>query len=291
VLSALVEVRRAENSSLVKKITDYVVNRQNADGGYTFCQGAESNLQDTDYGLAMLSLLGGNFPEVEKTVKFIDEARLDGIYSTYYVTKASLLLGKSIGPKLKKSLLSILNSKNYFGSTVLFSEPASEFTTTFMAIELAHVLKIKVNTEEVTNWLLNSRNDDGGFGIQGQSNINSTYYAIASINLLKENLNDQRETVSFVRKCEKPRGGFTVIPMNFSPYMEHTYFGVMALDLLGEKSRYPSQTIDFVLGCQNNNGGFARSDLGISTFENTFQAVEVLRKLDFPIRPTLINHD
>jgi hypothetical protein len=291
VLSALVEVRRAEDSSLVKRITDYVVNRQNVDGGYTFCQGAESNLQDTYYGLAMLSLLRDNFRDVEKTVKFIDEARLDSIYSIYYVTKASLLLGKSIRPKLKKRLLSILNSKNYFGSTVLFSEPSSEFTTTFMALELAHLLKVKTNTEGVANWLLNSRNDDGGFGIQGQSNINSTYYAIASINLLKENLNNQRETIAFVRACEKSHGGFTVIPINFSPYMEHTYFGVMSLDLLGEKSRYPLQTIEFVLGCQNNNGGFARSDLGISTFENTFQAVEVLRKLDFPIRPTIIDHE
>jgi hypothetical protein len=289
VLSALVEVRRAKDSSLVKKITDYVVNRQNADGGYTFCQGAESNLQDTYYGLAMLSLLRGNFPDVEKTVKFIDDARLDSIYSTYYVTKALLLLGKSIGPKLKKSLLSILNSKNYFGSTVLFSEPSSEFTTTFMALELAHLLKVKVNTEEVANWLLNSRNDDGGFGIQGHSNLNSTYYAIASIHLLKESFHGQRETIVFVRKCEKPHGGFTVIPINFTPYMEHTYYGVMTLNLLGEKSRYPLQTIDFVLGCQNNNGGFARSDLGISTFESTFQAVEVLRKLDFPIRPILID--
>jgi hypothetical protein len=280
VLSALIG-RWTEDSSLVKKITDYAVNRQNADGGYTFCQGAESNLQDTYYGLAMLSLLGGNFSDVEKTVKFIDDARLDGIYSTYYVAKSSLLLGKNIEPKLKKSLVSILNSKNYFGSTVLFSEPSSEFTTTFMTLEIAHLLKVKVNAEDVTNWLLESRNDDGGFGVQGYSNINSTYYAIASIHLLKESLSNQFETLAFMRKCEKPHGSFTVVPINFTPYMEHTYYGVMTLHLLGEKSKYPSQTIDFVLGCQNNNGGFARSDLGISTFENTFQAVEVLRKLDF----------
>jgi len=288
VLRALVG-RQAEESSLVKKIIDYVINRQNSDGGYTFCQGAESNLQDTYYGLAMLSLMGGNFPNVEKTIKFIDDARLDGIYSTYYIAKSSVLLGKIIEPELKKSFLSILNSKNYFGSTVLFSEPSSEFTTTFMALELVHLLKVKVNTKEVTNWLLNSRNNDGGFGVQGYSNINSTYYAVASIHLLKESFNNQQETIAFMRKCEKPHGGFTVIPINFTPYLEHTYYGVMTLDLLGEKCKYPSQTIDFVLGCQNINGGFARSDLGISTFENTFQAVEVLRKLDFPIRPTLID--
>jgi uncharacterized protein len=287
VSSALVEIRRSEGSSSVKKITDYVVNRQNNDGGYTFCQGAESNLQDTYYGLAMLSSLRGNFPDFEKTIKFVDNARVNSIYSAYYVAKASLLLSRSIGPNLKKRVLSVLNSQEYFGSTVFYSEIPSEFTTTFLALELAHLLKIKVNTEEVTNWMLNFRHDDGGFGTQEQSNINSTYYAIASINLIKESLNDLSETIAFVRKCEKPYGGFTVIPMNFSPYMEHTYFGVMTLGLLGERSKHPSETINFVLGCQNDNGGFARSDLGISTFENTFQAVQVLRKLNFPIRPSL----
>ncbi len=40
-----------------------------------------------------------------------------------------------------------------------------------------------------------------------------------------------------------------MIPMNFTPYMEHTYYGVMIPDLLGEKTS-PSQTIDFVLGAR-----------------------------------------
>ncbi|MGD0645041.1 MAG: hypothetical protein ABSA75_09070, partial [Candidatus Bathyarchaeia archaeon] len=79
----MVEIGRSEGSPSVKKITNYVVNRQNNDGGYTFCQGAESNLQDTYYGLAMLSLLGYNFPDVEKTIKFVDNARVNGIYSAY----------------------------------------------------------------------------------------------------------------------------------------------------------------------------------------------------------------
>lgn len=87
------------------------------------------------------------------------------------------------------------------------------------------------------------------------------------------------KTLRFVRAIEKPHGGFTVMPVNFTPYMEHTYYGLMTLELLGEKSRFPSQTITWVLSCQNNNGGFARSDLGISTFENTFQAVSMLPKI------------
>ena len=278
-MNKLVEAKRLSDPSWTRRITNYVINRQNEDGGYTFCQGAESNAQDTYHGLTILSLLNANFPNIEKTVKFINDIRLDNIYSIYYVSKASLLLGKSINSKLNKATLSILNSKAYFGSTDIFAEVSSEFTTTFMALELADLLKIKVNTKEVSEWLLNFKNDDGGFGTQGQSNINSTYYATASMSLLNESLQDLRETVRFVRECEKPYGGFTVIPINFAPYMEHTYYGVMTLDLLGEKSRYPTKTINWILKCQNRNGGFGRSDLGISSFVDTYYAIKLLQKL------------
>jgi len=276
----LIEVGHSEDSRSFKKIIDYVVNRQNTDGGYTFCKGAESNLQDTYFGLAILSTLGQDFPHVDGTVKFMNEAHLNSIYSTYYATKASLLLGKRIGPKLKKSFLSILNSNEIFGSITFFSEASSEFTTTFMALELVKFLKIRIDTQQVASWLLNSRNNDGGFGAQEQSNINSTYYAVASINLLKQSLTKLSEIVAFVRKCEKIHGGFTAIPLNYSPYIDYTYYGIMTLDLFSEKIKYPNKTRDFVLSCQNDNGGFARSDLGVSTFENTFQALEVLRKIN-----------
>ncbi|MGD0994505.1 MAG: prenyltransferase/squalene oxidase repeat-containing protein [Candidatus Bathyarchaeia archaeon] len=278
-MNALVEVKRLSDPSWNRRITNYVINRQNKDGGYTFCQGAESNGQDTYYGLTILSLLNANFPNIEKTVKFINDIRLGNIYSIYYVSKASLLLGKSIDAKLKKHALSTFNTQAYFGSTEFFAEVSSEFTTTFMALELADLLKIKVNKKEVAEWLLHFKNNDGGFGTQGQSNINSTYYATASMSLLNESLRDLRETLMFVRACEKPYGGFTVIPMSIEPYMEHTYYGVMTLDLLGEKSQYPTQTIDWILKCQNKNGGFARSDLGISTFEDTYYAITILQKL------------
>ena len=276
----LVEARRLNDALWRSKIVHYVVTRQNEDGGYAFCQGSlESSGQDTYYGLAILSELNATFPNTEKTLRFLEESRLDSIYSIYYVTKAQLLLGKSINAELKKHISSMLNSKRYFGSTDFFSEVSSEFTTTFMALELADLLKINVTTQEVVEWLLSFKNEDGCFGTRGYSNINSTYYAIASMFLLKENPKKLNETLRFVRACEKPYGGFTVIPINITPYMEHTYYGLMTLGLLGEKSRYPSQTKDWVLRCQNNNGGFARSDLGISTFIDTYYAIQVLQKI------------
>ena len=69
----------------------------------TLLPGAESNGQDTYYGLTILSPLNANFPNIEKTVKFIDVIRLGNIYSIYYVSKASLLIGKSVDAKQKRN--------------------------------------------------------------------------------------------------------------------------------------------------------------------------------------------
>ena len=267
------------NPLLTSRIVDYVVNRQNDDGGYTFCQGAESNAQDTYYALAILHSLNKFFPNVEKTASFIEETRSETIYPIYYVAKAKMLLEKGIDENLKRQLSSILNSKRFFGSTDFTNEASSEFTATYMALELANMLNLNVDQKEVAGWLISFRNGDGGFGARGHSNINSTYYAIASLSLLKTNMKDTYETLKFVRSCEKPHGGFTVIPINFTPYMEHTYCGVMTLDLFGEKSMYPQQTADWILSCQNRNGGFARSDLGISSMAYTYYAITILQNL------------
>ena len=276
----MVEASPFSNPVLKSKIISYIVTRQNEDGGYAFCQGSlESSAQDTYYGLAILSRLNAAFPNAEKTENFLYDNRIDSIYALYYIIKAKLLLNKNINADQKNRVKDIVDSKIYFGSTDFFSEVSSEFTTTFMALELADLLKIVVNSREVTEWLLSFKNEDGGFGTRGFSNLNSTYYATASLSLLKENHRKLNETLFFVRACEKPYGGFTVIPMNFTPYMEHTYYGVMTLDLLGQKSRHAKQTVDWVLNCQNKNGGFARSDLGISTFIDTYYAIELLRKL------------
>jgi len=263
----------------LKEIVDYVVNRQNDDGGYTFCQGAESNAQDTYYGLAILELLGSPFPHVKKTVKWLQKLSLDSIYSYYYVGKALLMCGESLDNSFKKLVTSAIHSDTYFGNVDVYVEISSEFTTTLMILELANIFRIEFDGNAVRDWLLQYRNRDCGFGTRRHSNLSSTYHAVASLSFLKHNMNDLRCTEEFVRQCEKPYGGFTMIPRSLTPYMEPTYYGVMTLDLLGKNSRFPSQTTDFVLKCQRANGGFARADMGISTFENTFQAISILRKL------------
>jgi len=280
-VSASLNKRQTADPSLGKRIVAYVVNRQNDDGGYAFAQGLDSNAQDIYYGLAVLSSLGSPFPHMDRTIEWLRDFDLGNIYSYYYIGKALTLCNKPLGCQFRDYVESAVSSRRYFGNVDVYVEVSSEFESTLMFLELASILKISPDGEEARRWLLRYRNKDGGFGAYGHSNINSTYYAVASLGLLKVDGSDLNDTVGFVRECEKPHGGVTVVPRSAPPYMEHTYYGVMTLDLLEESCRFPSQTMDFVLKCQRDNGGFARSDLGISTFENTFQAVNVLRKLGF----------
>ena len=264
---------------LKAKVINYVIVRQNKDGGYCFAQGAlESSSQDTYYGLTILKELDSGFPNPEKTLQFLVENRVDSIYSMYYTAKAQLLLTNTINGRLKKDINSMLKSNIYYGSKVFFCD-TSELATTLMALELANILKIKVKKQKIVDWLLSFQNMDGGFGPRGASNIDSTCYAVACFSKIGKNSNPLEQTLRFIRKCEKPQGGFTVIPMNLTPYMEYSYSGVMSLELLGEKSKYPVQTVNWVLNCQKFTGGFARSDLGIATFQDTYYAIEILKKL------------
>jgi hypothetical protein len=268
----------------IKKVIDYVISRQNDDGGYTFCQGTESNLQDTYYGLAILDLLHHPFPNVERTIYWLRNFEVDNIYSCYYVAKALELCGKKLDEHLINLIISFIDAQDmgenlstpltdaYLGTT-------SEFMTTFIISELSKILKLEPNGRRTASWLLSFLNRDGGFGANRCSNVVSTYHAVASLNNLRYNVKNLRETIAYVRSCEKPSGGFAIVPQAPTPYMEYTYCGMMSLDLFGKKCRFPTRVAEFVFKCQNLSGGFGRSDFSISTFENTFQAISILKKL------------
>jgi hypothetical protein len=273
------EKNRLTDSPRFKKIEDYIVKRQNDDGGYAFAQGLDSNAQDTYYGPAILDLLKIPFPNIKKTVKWLHDFVPDTHYTHYYVAKSLRLCGEKPHRSLKDFLLSLQLSRGEFGTVDVYVEVASEFQFTSMITELASMVGVEINREKAIGWLLSYKNRDGGFGTYGYSNLNSTYHAVASLFNLGYSVKSLKETLEYVRSCEKPSGGFTVVPRSSNPYMEHTYYGISTLELLGKHLSYPEKTAELVLRCQNSNGGFARSDLGISTFEDTFYAVSILQMI------------
>jgi hypothetical protein len=144
-----------------RRIIDYVVNRQNEDGGYTFCQGIESNAQDTYYVLAILDLLGVPFPNVEKTVEWLQSFVPDSLYSHYYVAKALKLcsfLAKTEIPMLLSSFGTIsVNINSASLSKSIMSKPPvifiDKFSQGFPTILLAKLPTWKLLTNFLRDFL------------------------------------------------------------------------------------------------------------------------------------------
>lgn len=88
--------------SWADSVSNYVLSRQNPDGGYTFWRGADSNAQDTYYGLAVLKLLDLPLPSVEETLEWLRVFELGNVYSYYYVGKALLLCGEDLDERFHK---------------------------------------------------------------------------------------------------------------------------------------------------------------------------------------------
>jgi hypothetical protein len=269
-----------EDGTWTRDVADYILQRQNEDGGYAFAQGLESNAQDTYYALEILDLLEVNPPHTEQTTKWLREFPARDLYAYYYVTKATRLCREPVDGAIAERVLVLRHADGSFGTVNVDVEAPSEFVSPFMSTELLNMLGVTWDTGKTIDWLLRYQNRDGGFATNDRSNLRSTFHAVTSLRNLGYPIERLGPTLVFVRSCERPRGGFTVVPGNSVPYMEDVYYGVMTLDLLGERCKFPEQTIKHAFGCFNSNGGFRRSvELGISTFEDTYYALTVLRKL------------
>ena len=262
----------------IKDAATYVVKRQNDDEGYAFCQGMESNAQDTYYGLATLHRLKVRFPNPKKTIRWLKEFVPYGLHSSYYVAKAWDLCGRDLDSGVNKYLQSIHISKTRSDSTSTHGSRAFRPKDVLMITELLNMTRVETNQKKTTDLLLGYQNRDGGFGLHGQSDLESTYQVVASLHNLNFPVKSLKATLEYVRSCEAPTGGFSLIPNTSPPHMEYTYHGASILDLLGEKANNP-KLARYVFRCQQSNGGFARSEFGISTFEDTFYAVSVLQKI------------
>jgi len=268
-------------------IAGYVAERQNADGGYTFAQWAESSAQDTYYALQILKMLGVEPALKERTIAFLKELQhpdggFDSMKVAYYVTKSLIELGATLERGFEKCILLAQSSLERLGSFDVNIEASSEMETTYLSLETLRLLRKPVDAEPLIAITLRLRNPDGSFGRGGYSRMASVYYALASLKLLGYDMSSLAGTLKWIRACENPAGGFARSPNDFDAYLilEEIYYGLRALEALGEVSQFPSQNFSLIGKFQNGNGGFRRSIfLGISTFEDTFYALSSLDNL------------
>ena len=281
------EPSRFDSWIRTRSIADYVLERQNEDGGYTFAQWSESSAQDTYFAIQILRMLDVSPVRKERTIAFLrklqhSDGGFDSIKVAYYVTKSLKELGATLEKDCEEFILQAQSSLGRLGSIEVNIEASSEIETTHLFLETSRLLGRSVESDTLLRLILSLKNHDGSFGQAGYSHLASLYYALASLKVLGYDVNSLDSTLRWVRGCENPAGGFARNPNHFEAYLilDEMYYGLKALEVFGEPSLYPSQNLNLIAKFQNSNGGFRRSIfLGISTFESTFHALSCLQLL------------
>ena len=271
-------------------VVDYVFERQNEDGGYTFCRGTASNAQDTYYALGILEMLGVKPKNTERTTGFLqglqhEDGGFVSVKVAFYVIKSLSQLGsrpiKPVYPLM--CFFGIILRGLEHPST--YVEVVSEYENLQLAVDLVHSLNFRVDEKKTAGQILSLQNSDGSFGISRHSRIASTYHALKILKILNHDDKTPRETLGWIRRCELPSGGFVSSPDASTGYLEETYYGVKALEVLGETLSHPKETLKYVARFQNPNGGFRRSQfLGISDLESTFHALSCIKTITSPLK-------
>jgi len=274
------------------EIVEYILERQNLDGGYTFCRGTESNAQDTFYALNILDMIGVPPRNIEKTISFLkalqhEDGSFDSIKVAYYVVKSLLKFGEKPLRPLKNLAASLDISIRNLESGNIGVEVLSELENIYLLVDLCESLKVDLEEtilEETIKAILRVKNADGSFGSSKRSRIASTFFALGALKNLGYEISELTSTLRWIRQCEHIEGGFSHAPEAAPTYLEDTYFGIKSLELLNERIRYAKNTLRFIAKFQNPNGGFRRSIfLGISDFESTYQAVSSIKTLISPL--------
>jgi len=264
----------------IDAILGYILERQNDDGGYTFCRGTDSSAEDTFYAIETLRILGVKPRNIDKTISFLknlqhSDGGFDSIKIAYYVVKSLSILGSNLPRSTYRLIDEVKDIISSLGElSEVYVEITSELEYLHLAVELSSMLGIGVDRDNLIDGVLKFKNSDGSFGSVKLSRIASTSYALDILRIAGYRIDTLADTLLWVRRCESPYGGFGYEPGAKPINLEDTYFGLKILEALGEKPRYPIETLRFIAKLQNINGGFRRSIfLGISDLESTYRAV------------------
>ncbi len=249
----------------------YVHQREHEGGGFTLYEGIPDG-KNTYYGLSIFNLLGETPYNINETIKWLvklQNSRVFGVYGKFNLLNSLVLLSKE--PKIPDKYIHPLSEKREFPNLEV-----AYLTTVILKLVGRH------NLNHISEWILRQQNDDGGFNIGG-SDIQSTYYAVESLNCIKDSLiKDKDDILDFTNRCRTKEGLFVYTPISYPPYIESIYSGVKIFQILRKVPENKESIVDFVLELQNSDGGFRRSIyMGISELEYTYRALYVLKTLSY----------
>jgi len=244
------EIDQLQRSLDPSKIIQYLKERENEGGGFSFAIDLYPDVEDTYYATRILRLLdvdvdqnkAGNYL---KNISWSEVALPRAVYMLLY-------LHLSMAIELPSMLINLTNrdwsgygslDAQYFSDEIqkLLNQPtkllAAKSLFEFHRLENLQSLRKKVSILS---------NHDIDF--------------------------DKQEIIRWVRLCQNGDGGFGFYPVTTS-YMENTYCALEILSKLDSTPLKIDLCQNYIISCQTASGGFSRAPASFPFIESTFHAV------------------
>lgn len=273
-----------------KIIINYLEERHLADGGYFFAWVSPSSGLDTYLAVLTLRLLGRKIQHKKSIIAFWNReeknGNLDDVFSIFLAlkTRKALRVSTTRFRKYKPLLVRQYNElilPRGFLATRTKSNEKKKLSTALNALSISgrdletlwYITALNrdlglrmMSRKRVISLVLSLQNADGGFGVRGRSQLLTTYHALRILQAIryKPKLNSSH--------------GYLITQYSTFNYLEELFFVVASLDMLRQPLPNTRRILLFIELCQRSNGGFGRAPVtSISTIENTYQAVSIIK--------------
>jgi len=248
------------------KITKYIEDRYQSDGGYFFARVLPSGGADTYYAIRSLDMLGVNPQEPDGPIRFFSdcesEGNLDDIRGLFFATQTYKTLRQQFSYTNKhiETLNRVFTESSVHHEVDI--EASSELESLYLAVTIAEDVEISFDTEVIGNYIESVI----GFGLA------TTYFALDIAEKLGYRNGEFDKRVLDYLLSEKDIE---------SMFLEQIYWFINSMKILNKNNENRERLLNLLTNFQNYNGGFRRSKyMGISTLEDTFYALSVLKQID-----------
>jgi len=260
-----------ENHIDIGSTKNFILERRNEDGGYSFAKTGPSTASETFYSVSSLLMLNIDPPKKDKTIEWLKAKQLkngyfQSIQTAFYITNTIRLLGEKI-----EKIDNFLDWCYQHYKKGLFSEKIggiSSLKATYMLTSCISIYRDNIYKDEIYKILSRKPLPDDLTGI---------FRLVKICENLGVKIPHKQEIISFIKKCKTPAGYYSLIPKATS-FLEHTYHAVY-LSKKFEVRIDKKKLKEHILACKNKDGGFGRAPNSASFVQYTYYAIKTLKLL------------
>lgn len=287
-------------------LTNFLLSRRNADGGYAWSAGMSSDLWATYYctqsikSLNSKSSLPVKYNDCEKWIRTTQN--IDGgfgmmpgqssdVWATYYAVRTLVeICGKYPDLSFKNWLSELQTSDGgltwspeHAKNSCMSDVRACYYAITAWMVGTNNDKNIPWNKEKLLTWLKNQQSVNGGFRFQKKDNIDclwATFRATYALALLDDRPKDTKKCIQWIRSQIHPNGSFTRWPEYPIQDVWAAFCGIGSLKALNNDIVDLRDNIALVLeNCRISNGGFSYREL-LYASDTLSTASKILSKVE-----------